>query len=60
MDAAKRADLGNQAAQAIWENVHTLPLYQRPMLIGVREKLANIGALGMARYPIWQNVGFTK
>jgi hypothetical protein len=26
----------------------------------VREKLANIGALGMARYPIWQNVGLTK
>ncbi len=60
MDAAKRADLGNQAAQAIWEEVHTLPLYQRPMLIGVREKLANIGALGMARYPVWQNVGYTK
>ncbi len=60
MDAAKRADLGNQAAQAIWEDVHTLPLYQRPMLIGVREKLANIGAAGMGRYPVWQNVGLTK
>jgi peptide/nickel transport system substrate-binding protein len=60
MDPAKRADLGNQAAQEIWTSVHTLPLYQRPMLIGVREKLANIGALGMARYPIWQNVGLTK
>lgn len=60
MDVAKRTDLGNQASQAIWEDVHTLPLYQRPMLIGVREKLANIGALGMARYPVWENVGFTK
>ena len=60
MDVAKRADLGNQAAQAVWEDVHTLPLYQRPMLIGVREKLANIGALSMARYPVWQNVGLTK
>ncbi|MGC3992598.1 MAG: ABC transporter family substrate-binding protein [Propionicimonas sp.] len=60
MDATKRADLGNQAAQAIWESVHTLPLYQRPMLIGVREKLANIGAMGMAQVPKWENVGFTK
>ena len=60
MDLAKRADLGNQASQSIWENVHTLPLYQRPMLIGVRDKLANIGALGMARYPVWENVGLTK
>ncbi len=60
MDVAKRTDLGNQAAQAIWESVHTLPLYQRPMLIGVREKLANIGALGMARVPKWENVGLVK
>ena len=60
MDATKRADLGNQAAQAIWESVHTLPLYQRPMLIGVRDKLANIGALGMAKVPKWENVGYTK
>jgi len=60
MDPAKRTEMGNQAAQAIWEAVHTLPLYQRPMLIGVRDKLANIGALGMARIPKWENVGFTK
>ena len=49
MDAAKRTQLGNQAAQTIWEAAHTLPLYQRPMLVGVRAKLANIGALGMAK-----------
>ena len=60
MDKAKRTELGNQVAQAIWESVHTLPLYQRPMLIGVRAKLANIGALGMAKIPKWENVGFTK
>lgn len=60
MDKAKRAEMGNQVAQAIWESVHTLPLYQRPMLIGVRAKAANIGALGMARVPKWENVGFTK
>lgn len=60
MDVAKRTELGNQAAQTIWESVHTLPLYQRPMLIGVREKAANIGALGMARVPKWENIGFTQ
>ncbi len=60
MDPAKRNELGNQAAQAIWESVHTLPLFQRPELVGVREKLANIGAMGMARVPKWENVGFTK
>ena len=60
MDPAKRADLGNQAAQAIWEAGHTLPLYQRPMIVGVRAKLANIGALGMARVPKWDLVGYVK
>ena len=60
MDAAKRTQLGNQAAQTIWEAAHTLPLYQRPMLVGVRAKLANIGALGMAKIPKWENVGYTK
>lgn len=58
MDAAKRLELGNQAAEAIWTAVHTLPLYQRPMLIGVPSDLANIGAQGMARVPKWENVGY--
>ncbi len=60
MDVAKRTELGNQAAQAIWEAVHTIPLYQRPRLVGVRDTLANIGAMGMARVPVWENVGYTK
>jgi peptide/nickel transport system substrate-binding protein len=60
MDAAKRTEMGNQAAQSIWESGHTLPLYQRPMLIGVRDKLANIGAMGMAKVPKWENVGYVK
>lgn len=58
-DPKARADLGNEAALAIWEAVHTLPLYQRPTLVGVRANLANIGALGMARVPKWENVGYT-
>jgi peptide/nickel transport system substrate-binding protein len=60
MDVAKRLELGNQAAQAVWESVHTLPLYQYPAFVGVRAKLANIGSMGMARYPKWENVGYTK
>lgn len=59
MDPAKRAEMANEVAQAIWEAGHTLPLYQRPMLIGVREKLANIGAQAFGTIK-WENVGFTK
>ncbi len=61
VDPAKRIELANQADQIIWENVHTLPLYQRPELIGVKAKLANYGAFGLSAkaFP-WENVGFQK
>jgi len=59
MDPAARTAIGQQNAQAIWEAVHTLPLYQRPELIAVRSTLANIGAFGMSRQPAdWTTVGY--
>lgn len=60
MDPVRRNGLGNEAARAIWESAHTLPLYQRPAPVGVRVKLANIGSMGLARVPVWENVGYTK
>jgi peptide/nickel transport system substrate-binding protein len=60
-DKAKRIDLGNQAATIIWENVHTLPLYQRPELKAVKTKLANFGAFGFSDKSFhWENVGYEK
>ncbi|MDR1356004.1 MAG: ABC transporter family substrate-binding protein [Propionibacteriaceae bacterium] len=59
MDVAKRLELGKQLAEKIWTEVHTITLWQRPTLIGVRDTLANIGAGGMARTPYtWVNVGY--
>ena len=57
MDA--RIKLANQADRIIWENVHTLPLYQRPELIATRADLANYGAFGLSSIR-WESVGFTK
>jgi peptide/nickel transport system substrate-binding protein len=60
-DVAKRTDLANQADKIIWENMHTLPLYQRPDLIAVKSKLANYGAFGLSdRSQHWENVGYEK
>jgi len=60
-DPAKRIDLAAQADKIIWENVHTLPLYQRPSLIGVKSKLANYGAFGLSDKSFaWENVGYEK
>jgi peptide/nickel transport system substrate-binding protein len=60
-DPAKRIDLANQADKIIWENVHTLPLYQRPELIAVKSKLANYGAFGFSDKTFhWEDVGYEK
>lgn len=59
IDPEKRIALANDADKIIWENVHTLPLYQRPELIAVRSDLANYGAFGLSSVQ-WENVGFTE
>jgi peptide/nickel transport system substrate-binding protein len=60
-DPAKRIDLANQADKIIWENVHTLPLYQRPDLKAVKAKLANYGAFGLSDKNFkWEDVGYQK
>ena len=58
-DKAKRVELANQAAKTIWEDVHTIPLYQRPELIATKSKLANYGAKGLTNVQ-WKNVGFQQ
>ena len=58
-DTAKRIEMANRADAIIWENVHTLPLYQRPELIATRSDLANYGALGLSSLR-WEDVGFRK
>jgi peptide/nickel transport system substrate-binding protein len=60
-DVAKRTDLANQADKIIWENMHTLPLYQRPDLVAVKSKIANYGAFGLSNTTFhWENVGYEK
>jgi peptide/nickel transport system substrate-binding protein len=60
-DPAKRIELATQADKIIWENVHTLPLYQRPDLTAVKSKLANYGSFGLSDKTYgWENVGYEK
>ena len=51
-DKAKRIDLGNQAAKIIWENVHLLPLYQRPELKAVEVQARQLRRLRVLRQVI--------
>ena len=58
-DTAKRIEMANRADAIVWENVHTLPLYQRPELIATRSDLANYGATGLSSLR-WEDVGYRK
>ena len=57
-DHEKRIEMANEADKLIWESVHTLPLYQRPQLVGAVSNLANFGADGFSTTRP-ENWGFT-
>ncbi|BCY11499.1 ABC transporter family substrate-binding protein [Actinoplanes sp. L3-i22] len=59
LDPAKAAVLANQADAQIWQEVHSLTLYQRPELIASKKDLVNFGAKGFADN-IYENIGFAK
>ncbi|MEV6347115.1 ABC transporter family substrate-binding protein [Actinoplanes sp. NPDC051851] len=59
LDPTKAAALANQADALIWQEVHSLTLYQRPELIATNKKVANFGAKGFASVT-YENIGFVK
>ena len=59
-DEQKAFDLANQIDPMIWNEVHSLTLYQRPEIVAAKAKLANYGAFGIAKPPRYEDIGFTK
>ncbi|MFI7613651.1 ABC transporter family substrate-binding protein [Nonomuraea terrae] len=57
-DPAKAIELANAADKLIWDQVHTIPLYQRPNIQATKKTLANWGARGY-KYLDYTEVGFT-
>ena len=58
-DKAARIKLANDTSAIIWENVHTLPLYQRPQNWATKANLANYGSFGLGLSE-WENVGYQQ
>jgi peptide/nickel transport system substrate-binding protein len=58
-DTAEAAKVANRIDKMIWDEVHSLTLYQRPEIVATKEKLANFGAFGFAS-AIYEDIGFTK
>ncbi|MDQ6937131.1 MAG: ABC transporter family substrate-binding protein [Actinomycetota bacterium] len=48
LDPAKATDLTYQIDQKIWEEGHSVALYQRPELVATKTGLVNFGAFGFA------------
>jgi peptide/nickel transport system substrate-binding protein len=58
-DPARKIQLANQIDPEIWKTGHSLLLYQRPDVWGVRNGIANIGAFGISD-PIYTDIGFIR
>jgi peptide/nickel transport system substrate-binding protein len=53
LDPAKAAEMANQIDQVLWEDMPTLPLYQKPQLIGWRNTFTGIGDNLSSQGPFW-------
>ena len=52
-DADKRADLGNQIDQQLWEQVATIPLYQKPTFIAYQSSIEGVEDNPTESGPLW-------
>ncbi|MEQ1757417.1 MAG: ABC transporter family substrate-binding protein [Vicinamibacterales bacterium] len=59
LDRPKAMELANQLDALIWQEVHSLALYQRPEIIAVKTRLVNFGAFGFASW-VYQDIGWRK
>jgi peptide/nickel transport system substrate-binding protein len=64
LDRRKAIELGNRIDALIWQEVHSLPLYQRPELVPTKKTVANFGAFGFAgpasSFWTYQDIGWVK
>ncbi|WP_432153541.1 ABC transporter substrate-binding protein [Streptomyces tricolor] len=59
LDEDEARDLIRKADARIWAAAGSIPLYQRPQLVGARKNLVNAGAFGF-QTPIYEDMGFLK
>lgn len=57
LDRTKAAEFANQIDALIWQEVHSLTLYQRPEIVVAKSDLVNFGAFGFASW-IYEDIGW--
>jgi peptide/nickel transport system substrate-binding protein len=60
LDRRKAKALANRLDSLIWQEVHSLAMYQRPELYACKKGLANFGAFGFEIPWVYQDIGWTK
>jgi peptide/nickel transport system substrate-binding protein len=53
LDQPKAVELANQADQILWDDMATLPLYQKPQLLAYRNTFTGIGENLSSQGPFW-------
>ncbi|MGW2032484.1 ABC transporter family substrate-binding protein [Streptomyces sp. NPDC001811] len=59
LDEDEERSLIRKADARIWAAAGSIPLYQRPQLVGVRKNVVNAGAFGFGT-PVYEDMGFLK
>ncbi|WP_225098584.1 ABC transporter family substrate-binding protein [Streptomyces sp. CoH27] len=59
LDEGEERDLIRKADARIWAAAGSIPLYQRPQLVGARRDLVNAGAFGF-QTPVFEDMGYLK
>jgi peptide/nickel transport system substrate-binding protein len=59
LDPNQAFNFANQADAMIWNEVHSIVMYQRPQMTAVKTTLANVGSYGFAQ-PDYTKIGFSS
>jgi peptide/nickel transport system substrate-binding protein len=59
-DQNKQADLMNQADQVITDDMATIPLYNKPTFLGIRNTFANVNDNATSDGPFWDSYKFAQ
>ncbi|MFG2604437.1 ABC transporter family substrate-binding protein [Streptomyces sp. NPDC048514] len=59
LDEDEERSLIRKADSRIWAAAGSIPLYQRPQLVGVRKDLVNAGAFGF-QTPVYEDMGYLR
>ncbi|MET9783291.1 ABC transporter family substrate-binding protein [Nocardiopsis alba] len=59
-DPDRYAELANEIDRLLWEEVVTIPMFERPGLYAVDENLHNWGEFGLASDYVYEDIGWAK